>query len=81
MLQEQTTIIQKGQKKAGKNTSKTNSNSSSIDKGFAMRLGAMELLLLQARAILQIEFIFMDCSVHDDCHILDVARYLKFPST
>jgi hypothetical protein len=50
VLQEQHVIVQKAQKKASKNASKSKSNSSSSDKGFDVRLGAMELLLLQARS-------------------------------
>jgi hypothetical protein len=48
--QDQHAIIQRAQKKAAKNSSKTSSKSGNTDKGFSVRLGAMELLLLQARA-------------------------------
>jgi hypothetical protein len=49
VLQEQHVIIQKAQKKFAKKTN-THSKNSNGDKDFAVRLGAIELLLLQACA-------------------------------
>jgi hypothetical protein len=58
--QEQHAIIQTAQKKAAKHASKTHPQIGNSNQGFVVRLGAMELLLLQASACVHLKVVFVD---------------------